>query len=456
MDFLYYYYEDTIHYDTSKSGGIQNQCATRMPPEPGWKPLPKKLTDAYLKSLKPPPSGRIEIRDSVRCGLCFRLPPTGNASWIFQKKVKGGRRRGQKIGSYPDMSLSEARMHGLKIESEAIQGIDRVDEAAKAAEHAVSTRSMLVSDLVELYINTHIETELKEGNSKIERQRQLRKYLRPLFDEPVATLTRNTLQKIVDDKKASGKTVMANRLRAAFSAFSNWAFRRGYLQTPIGAGLERAGKERPRERTPALWELKEIWAQTFEMGALWGPYLRLCILTGQRCRSDILKMRWSWVDFAKQRYEIPNPKNGKPHIVPLSTRALEELETLRRKQTLLPPTGFVFTTNGTTSSSGVTKAKKRLDARVSAARRRAGKPDIEHWVLHDLRRSQATFLAEAGFEEGVVDRIQNHSATGSRPSIVAAVYNKAEKLTDRAKALQAWEDTLLCEKGNIIRLDSVS
>ena len=177
--------------------------------------------------------------------------------------------------------------------------------------------------------------------------------------------------------------------------------------------------------------------------------MRLCMLTGQRSRSDVLALKWSWIDFEKKRYEIPNPKNGHAHVVNLSTQAMDELINLKKSQTLAN-CGFVFSTTGKTASSGVTKVKRRLDALINTERTARGMANIVPWTWHDFRRSQATLLAEAGFDESVVDRIQNHVATGSRPSIVAAVYNKAEKLEARAKALQAWADMITDAESNII------
>ena len=77
---------------------------------------------------------------------------------------------------------------------------------------------------------------------------------------------------------------------------------------------------------------------------------------------------------------------------------------------------------------------------------------FEPWILHDLRRAQATALAEAGFDEGVVDRIQNHVASGSRASAVAAVYNKAKKLPERAEALDAWARMVTMDSSNVLTL----
>ena len=77
---------------------------------------------------------------------------------------------------------------------------------------------------------------------------------------------------------------------------------------------------------------------------------------------------------------------------------------------------------------------------------------FEHWVLHDLRRAQATALAEAGYDEGVVDRIQNQVAASSRASALAGVYNKAQKLPDRAAALDAWSSMVTCENSKVVNL----
>ena len=72
--------------------------------------------------------------------------------------------------------------------------------------------------------------------------------------------------------------------------------------------------------------------------------------------------------------------------------------------------------------------------------------------MHDFRRTHPTLLSEAGFDESVVTRIQNHTATGSRPSIVSAVYNEAHKINISSKALQVWADMITGSTGNIIQV----
>jgi len=416
--------------------------------------MKKKMTDRLIRSITPDRIKRIEICDTERVGLRFRMSTKGNASWLYQKKIKGGVRRGFHLGNYPSMSLAEARSAALQIQVQAERGIDPLlvaQEREKLVE-AERLAKKSVKAILDLYVKNHIEQELKFGQSRDERKRQLYAAFSERLDSPISEITRTELQSVIDDKQAEGKVYMANRIRAAIRAFTGWAHKRGHLDQDIGALLQSAGREAPRDRTPSLEEVQAVWAASFEMGHLWGPYIRLCILTGQRSRSDVLQMQWGWIDFSRNRYEIPNPKNGRPHIVHLSDPAIGELQRLKKQQAS-QTSAFVFTTTGKRAASGVSKAKLRLDHFVQEYWTAQGhRSQFQPWVLHDLRRSQATALAEAGFDEGVVDRIQNHVASGSRPSAVAIVYNKAQKLTERAAALDAWAVMVTGRPTNIVQL----
>lgn len=416
----------------------------------------KKLTDQLIKSTKPPATGRTVITDTERAGLRFRITASGSATFLLEKKIKGGKRRAFTLGSYPPMSLAEARAKALRIELEAQNGIDRVEkeqiEKAERAAEAFSART--VGDILEIYIATHIDKNLKEGQSREERKRQLRVCLATLSGVRMDKLSRADIQRIVDGKAAEGKIPMANRLHAAIRAFTNWAYSRGHIESDPGASVQKAGREESRKRTPTIEEVKEIWHASYNCGSLWGPFFRMCILTGQRSRNEVLRMKWTWVNHSRQRLEIPTTKNREPHIVHLADAALKELEAIRQdqdRQNLV--TSFVFTTTGKTPSSGVSKAKKMLDDEIVKIRAERGNTEeMEPWVLHDLRRAQATALAEAGFPETVVDRIQNHVAVGSRPSAVAAVYTLAKLLPERARALDYWACLVTERSGEVIRL----
>jgi integrase len=184
------------------------------------------------------------------------------------------------------------------------------------------------------------------------------------------------------------------------------------------------------------------------MGPLWGPFLRLLILTAQR-RSEVLGLEWSEIDFERAQITKPGSKtkNGKEHVTHLCAPALEELRQLKTslEEQGKPVSGLIFTTTGNTPVSGVSKAKARLDKLLGYG--------VEPWRLHDIRTSFSTAMAEAGVPESVADRVLNHSAVGSAPSAVARVYNKAEMLPQRAAALDRWAGLVVKQSSDIIWLE---
>ena len=131
-----------------------------------------ELNDRYLRSLEPPNAGRIEVSDTKRRGLRLRLYARRDAAspprvvWMYEKRVKGGSKRKHTLGTWPAVSLSEARSLALEIEAEASQGIDRValqqEEAKKPAR--VTVEQALVS-----YEKLH----LSQLRTQAERKRQL-------------------------------------------------------------------------------------------------------------------------------------------------------------------------------------------------------------------------------------------------------------------------------------------
>ena len=187
----------------------------------------------------------------------------------------------------------------------------------------------------------------------------------------------------------------------------------------------------------SLDEVRTLWRATFSMGDLWGPFLRILILTGQR-RGDAAGAHWSEIYMEARRWTLPaeRTKNGKPHIVHLSDPALAEFNALQGRTN----GDLIFSTTGETPVSGFGKMKARIDNLV----------DVEDWRLHDLRTAFASALCDAGEPENVVDRVLNHAALGSAPSAVARVYNRAELLPQRARVLDRWAEMVTSERGVVV------
>lgn len=257
-------------------------------------------------------------------------------------------------------------------------------------------------------------------------------------DLSVSQLQHNHMQKRIDAKAAEGKITAGNRLKAAFSTFSKRLYQQGYTDTDLSARLVKAGKETPRDVVLSVEEVRDIWRA---IDSLSGPFVgafRLLILTGQRV-SEITGLRWSEIDLDARTITKAGSqtKNGKAHVTHLSGAAIAALPERGNSD-------LVFTTNGKTPISGRSQAKARLDELLPAG--------FKHWTLHDLKTALATALAGAGHSEGVVDRILNHSASGSAPSQVARVYNQAAFLPERARALDAWAAMVTGEAAKVVKL----
>ena len=398
-----------------------------------------ELTDRFLRGLDAPSAGRIEVSDSKRAGLRFRLTAAGRATWIYEKRVKGGPKRKHSLGTWPAVSLADARRVALEIESEASRGIDRVAmaEAERTEAEAAQARAVPVRAVLDSYAELHLAS-LRTGD---ERLRQLEQALAGKLDLPISELEARHFQQAIDAKVKAGRPVLANRIRAAL---------RGLLR--MGAQARLSGRRywtecrecREREITragrPAWRRCGLSMRRGNDMGPLWGPLFKLLVMTGQR-RSEIVGLRWEEIDLPGRRIVKPGSrtKNGKAHLTHLSEPAAEILTGLGEKSE-----GWVFSTTGTAPVSGVSKAKARLDALLD--------DNFEPWRIHDLRTAMATALAEAGESETVVDRILNHSAVGSAPSAVARVYQRGDLLQQRARALDRWAGMVMGEAGEVVEL----
>jgi integrase len=240
---------------------------------------------------------------------------------------------------------------------------------------------------------------------------------------------RTIAQRLTEIAATSGPSA-ADRARATLSALFTWALGEGLADANPALAANRQTTGKGRERVLSDGELVEAWRHAGDRP--YGTILKLLILTGQR-REEIGGLRWSEIDFAANVIRLPatRTKNGKPHDVPLSAPALRLLEAIPR----IGPA--VFSARGA-GFAGYSVPKRVLDQRIAAARQAAGADPMLPWVLHDLRRSVATDMAEIGIAPHIVEAILNHTSGHKRG--VAGVYNKAVYAVEKRSALRRWAD----------------
>jgi integrase len=173
-------------------------------------------------------------------------------------------------------------------------------------------------------------------------------------------------------------------------------------------------------------EISKVWTAAEAANEPFTSVLRLLLLTGCR-RDEIACLEWSEVsdDCMTITLSGARTKNARPFTAIWPPLARDLI-------TAQPRDGkYVFSTNGGIAPvSGWSRAKRRVDAAAG----------IAPWVIHDLRRTCATGMAEIGVPPHIVEAVLNH-VSGAKAG-VAGTYNRAAYSAEKKIALEQWASYL--------------
>jgi integrase len=390
------------------------------------------LTVRGIEALKPQ-AKRYEIFDAFTPGLAIRVTPHGHKSWVLFYRHHGRLRR-LTLGRYPDRPLAEARSEAIRERGRILDGADPATE--KHDERA--TYGDTVGALYELYKKA---TEKKRSWS--EQRRIFEKEVLPIWRHVrVQDITRKEIRALVQAKAETAPT-MGNRLLARISRLFSFALERDWISANPAFRIKKPGEERSRDRVLSREELRELWTalHTTESKNLDGtpkPQLSqtlrdsliMMLLTAQR-RGEICTMRWQDVDLTTTWWTIPSEssKNADPHRVPLTPMAVEILK--RRSQADNRDSRYVFSNYRTTCV--VDRAKK------AAAFLCKGLVSF-HFRAHDLRRTAASYMGEAGVDRFHIAHVLNHRSVTH--NTVTAIYDRYHYDKEKRSALEKWAEVL--------------
>lgn len=401
--------------------------------------MPKALTDALLRSLKPPESGRLEIAD-IRCrGLCFRVTAHGARSWCFRfRDPETGKSARFTIGPYPAILLGEARGRADKLRSQAKAGNNPVAAKRQARSDAASkTFGALSHRYIVEYAQRHKRSaRVDEGN--------LNRHILPRWrDRRFAGITRGDVIELVESLVTAGKPVAANRVHSLISGIFSFAIDAGLLSAHPAAGLKKRGREGVGNRVLSDDEIRAFWSatQTGPRSRQVNLALRLLLLTGCRV-SEISGLSRDELealhDPTRAALNIPGSriKNGRDFYLPLSAPAREivtELAGATAGQYLFPTQSLrrKGAIRGTTVSNAMLRISEGLAREVPSW-------NIEPPSAHDLRRTVETRLSALGVPREDRDAVLNHVVTG----VGARHYDRYDRATEKRRALDIWAGAL--------------
>lgn len=372
----------------------------------------KRLTSKTIDALPPAVGKRYEVRDDLLPGLHLRVSASGLKVFYVSRRVKGRMRR-IKIGSWPILSLRDAR--------EKARAVLRDIELGHDIEQSQVTRAPTLGEIMPQFIELYARPRNKDWKGT---ERVLLKFS-PLFGRPIDEIKRADIVSVLDTIVAGGAPTRANRALAATKKLMNWCVDRGVIELSPVASLKPPTKEVVRDRVLTDDELAACWNAAEAEGFPFAQFTHLLVLTGQR-RGEVAGMRWSELDLDKGTWTIPakRVKNATSHIVPLAPLAIFILQSVPR----FIGSDLVLTTTGTTPISGFGRLKRRLDIAVGA--------DAEDWRFHDIRRTVATNMAMMGVQPHVIEAVLNHKS--GIISGVALTYNRFSYLDEKRDALERW------------------
>jgi integrase len=384
----------------------------------------KLLTDRFVANAKPKRDAagkpqRTEFADAASPGLRLILQPTGSRSWALRYRRPDGRTAKKTFDG--ELTLAAARAAASAARLEIERGTDPAPQRLPITAYGSD------GEVIEVAAAKFLELHSKKIRPKTLEQYEsiLRNHLIPAWRGRSITSIRRRDAIALVERIALTHGTLANRTVATGSKFFAWMVARDMVDANPFTGVERPHQEQPRQNVIPDDALRALWIAGGELGAF-GAALRMLILTGCRLQ-EVSQMTWSELDLDSRTWTIPGSrtKNGREHIVPLSTQAIEILEAL------LPSScEFVFTTDGRRPVGGWGCSKKRISAKAGI--------DANTWRLHDLRRSAASGMQKLGIPVHVVEKALNHmSGTFSGITGTYQVHDYADEV---AIALQRWSD----------------
>src|SRR5437879_1874416 len=382
------------------------------------------LTDTRVRSAK---TREKAFKLSDERGLFLLVMPTGSRLWRLKYRVNG-REKLISLGAYPDVTLKRAREKRDAARRLIADGIDA--SVQRKAERAALAQSFegVAKEWLELQTKSLAPETISILTARLDSG------LYPYIgSRPISAITAQEVLSALRRIESRGRHEAAHRVRALAGRVFRYAVATGRAQHDVAADLIGALAPVKSKNFASVTDPVRVGELMRAIHGYSGHpvtalALRLAPLVFVR-PGELRAAEWSEFDLANAEWRIPaaRMKMGELHIVPLSRQALAilpELQPLARGGKYLFP-------------SLRTRDRPMSDNTINAALRRMGYT-TEEQTGHGFPSLASTVLNYQGFPPDVSELQPAHTARNK----VRAAYNKAQRLPERRKMMQAWADYL--------------
>ncbi|MFC6478357.1 tyrosine-type recombinase/integrase [Pseudomonas asuensis] len=284
-----------------------------------------KLTPKLVKAISEPGS----YQDGR--GLQLRVSAQLRKSWVFRYMING-RRHDLSVGSYPTVSLREARLAADKYRLEISRGINPVLERRSAREGR--TAQELEAQTFQTEAARYIRTHSPSWSAKHSQQWQssLAKHVFPVIGSiPLAQIDTDDVLEVLEPIWSVIPVTasrLRNRIELVLDAAKARKLREGENPARWRGHLDKLlPRQGSRVKPFASLSAEDTARLMYRLDSLEGAAARateLMILTATR-NSETCGARWSELDLEQKLWTIPGErmKTGKTHRIPLTETMIE-------------------------------------------------------------------------------------------------------------------------------------
>lgn len=384
------------------------------------------LSDAKIKNAKPAES-RYRMADFD--GLYLEVMQSGKKYWRY-RYTKNGKRHWYTIGEYPVVRLPEARELRDKAKRDLFEGIAPGTQEAEQADTTFET----------VALEWLVQLEARSSSAK-DRQTVRSRLIHHIFPfighVPINEIKATDVLALVRRLEAAGTIETAHRVQQICGRVFRYGVASGVCERDPSADIKGAIMPMQTRHFVSITDTEQVGALMRSIDAYPQRLVRLALQFSALvfCRpGEIRHAEWSEVKDDEWRIPGEKMKMRRPHIVPLSTQAIE---VLRQAREMTGHGKYIFPSNRAPHGDRPMSENTALVALRSMG---YGKDQM---TAHGFRSMASTLLNENGFNRDWIERQLAHIEGNS----VRAAYNYAEYLPERRKMMQWWADYLDKLKG---------
>lgn len=388
-----------------------------------------KLSARFVQTIKFPPKWH-----SDGAGLYLRVTKEGNKSWVFVFPYPGYKHpREMGLGSYPQVSLEEARRLAELARQDVRDGIDPIEKKKDVRQAAALERSkaMTFDECAAAYIEAN-RAGWKNDKHAQQWENTLATYASPIIGNlSVAGIDTGLVLKVLEPIWTA-KPETANRLRGRIEAVLGWATVRRYRTGDNPAAwrnhLDKVLPARSAvaqvKNHPALphAEIGAFVAKLREQAGIASRALEFAILTATRT-NETIGAAWQEFDLKAGVWTIPaeRMKAKREHRIPLSDRALELA--LEMQPLMTSEASPVFPSP---------RGKALSNMAMLAILKRMGRDDL---TVHGFR---STFRDWAGETTAYPREVIEHALAHQLKDKAEAAYARGTLFDKRRRLMAEW------------------